>query len=43
MTEVCVEDLAFYDGHAIIRPSTAMLGATTPLRRLELAMARGAA
>jgi O-acetyl-ADP-ribose deacetylase (regulator of RNase III) len=38
MIEVRVEDLAFYDGDAIIRPSTATLGATTPLlRRLELA------
>jgi O-acetyl-ADP-ribose deacetylase (regulator of RNase III) len=36
--EVRVEDLAFYTGNAIIRPATAMLGATTPLlRRLELA------
>ncbi len=38
MIEVRVEDLAFYDGDAIIRPATSMLGATTPLlRRLELA------
>ena len=38
MIEVRVEDLAFYEGNAIIRPSTATLGATTPLlRRLELA------
>lgn len=38
MIEVRVEDLAFYEGDAIIRPATAMLGATTPLlRRLELA------
>lgn len=38
MIEVRVEDLAFYEGDAIIRPSTATLGATTPLlRRLELA------
>jgi O-acetyl-ADP-ribose deacetylase (regulator of RNase III) len=36
--EVRVEDLAFYAGHAIIRPATATLGATTPLlRRFELA------
>jgi O-acetyl-ADP-ribose deacetylase (regulator of RNase III) len=38
MIEVRVDDLAFYSGHAIIRPATATLGATTPLlRRLELA------
>jgi O-acetyl-ADP-ribose deacetylase (regulator of RNase III) len=38
MIEVRVEDLAFYSGHAIIRPANASLGATTPLlRRLELA------
>lgn len=38
MIEVRVEDLAFFEGNAIIRPSTATLGATTPLlRRLELA------
>ncbi|MDB4887231.1 MAG: Appr-p processing enzyme family protein [Gemmatimonadetes bacterium] len=38
MIEVRVEDLAFYEGDAIIRPATAVLGATTPLlRRLELA------
>ena len=38
MIEVRVEDLAFYAGDAIVRPSTATLGATTPLlRRLELA------
>ena len=38
MIGVRVEDLAFYEGDAIIRPSTATLGATTPLlRRLELA------
>jgi O-acetyl-ADP-ribose deacetylase (regulator of RNase III) len=38
MIEVRVEDLAFYSGHAIIRPATATLGATTPLlRRLEQA------
>jgi O-acetyl-ADP-ribose deacetylase (regulator of RNase III) len=36
--EVRVEDLAFYEGDAIIRPATATLAATTPLlRRLELA------
>jgi O-acetyl-ADP-ribose deacetylase (regulator of RNase III) len=36
--EVRVEDLAFYSGYAIVRPATAILGATTPLlRRLELA------
>ena len=38
MIDVRVEDLAFYSGHAIIRPTTATLGATTPLlRRFELA------
>jgi len=38
MIEVRVEDLAFFEGTAIIRPSTANLDATTPLlRRLELA------
>jgi O-acetyl-ADP-ribose deacetylase (regulator of RNase III) len=38
MIDVRVEDLAFYSGHAIIRPATATLGATTPLlRRFELA------
>ena len=38
MIEVRVEDLAFFEGNAIIRPSTATLDATTPLlRRLELA------
>jgi len=36
MIEVRVEDLAFFEGNAIIRPSTATLDATTPLlRRLE--------
>jgi O-acetyl-ADP-ribose deacetylase (regulator of RNase III) len=36
--EVRVEDLAFYAGDAIIRPATAILGATTSLlRRLETA------
>jgi O-acetyl-ADP-ribose deacetylase (regulator of RNase III) len=39
--EVRVEDLAFYSGDAIVRPTTATLGATTPLlRRLELAAGR---
>jgi O-acetyl-ADP-ribose deacetylase (regulator of RNase III) len=38
MIDVRVEDLAFYSGNAIIIPSTATLGAPTPLlRRLELA------
>ena len=38
MIEVRVEDLAFFEGNAIIRPSNATLDATTPLlRRLELA------
>jgi O-acetyl-ADP-ribose deacetylase len=38
MIDVRVEDLAFYSGHAVIRPATATLGATTPLlRRFELA------
>lgn len=42
MIDVRVEDLAFYEGNAIIRPSTATLGATTPLlRRLELAAGTG--
>ena len=41
MIEVRVEALAFYSGHAVIRPATATLGATTPLlRRLELAAGR---
>jgi O-acetyl-ADP-ribose deacetylase (regulator of RNase III) len=36
--EVRVDDLAFYDGEAIVRPVTADRGATTPrLRRLEAA------
>jgi O-acetyl-ADP-ribose deacetylase (regulator of RNase III) len=36
--EVRVDDLAFYDGEAIVRPVTADLSATTPLlRRLEAA------
>ena len=30
MIEVRVEDLAFFEGNAIIRPSTATLDATTP-------------
>jgi O-acetyl-ADP-ribose deacetylase (regulator of RNase III) len=35
---VCIDDLAFFDGEAIVRPVNADLGATTPLlRRLELA------
>jgi O-acetyl-ADP-ribose deacetylase (regulator of RNase III) len=34
--DVRVDDLAFYEGEAIARPVTAMLGATTPvMRRLE--------
>ena len=38
MIDVRVEDLAFYSGHAVIRPATATLDATTPLlRRFELA------
>lgn len=38
MIDVRVEDLAFYDGDAIIRPATAHLTAPTPLlRRLDLA------
>jgi O-acetyl-ADP-ribose deacetylase (regulator of RNase III) len=40
--EVRVDDLAFYDGEAIVRPVTADLGATTPLlRRLEAAAGDG--
>lgn len=36
--EVRVDDLAFYEGEAIMRPANAMLGATTPLmRKLEVA------
>jgi O-acetyl-ADP-ribose deacetylase (regulator of RNase III) len=36
--EVRVDDLAFYEGEAIMRPANAMLGATTPLmRKLEAA------
>jgi len=35
---VCIDDLAFFDGEAIVRPVNEDLGATTPLlRRLELA------
>jgi O-acetyl-ADP-ribose deacetylase (regulator of RNase III) len=35
---VCINDLAFFDGEAIVRPVNEDLGATTPLlRRLELA------
>ena len=42
MIEVRVDDLAFYDGEAIVRPVTADLGATTPLmRRLESAAGDG--
>ena len=38
MIEVRVDDLAFFEGDAIIRPVNAELGATTPLmRRLETA------
>lgn len=38
MIEVRVDDLAFYEGDAIVRPVNADLGATTPLmRRLEQA------
>lgn len=38
MIEVRIDDLAFYDGEAIVRPVNADLGATTPLmRRLEQA------
>ena len=38
MIEVRVDDLAFYEGEAIVRPVNADLGATTPLlRRLEVA------
>jgi O-acetyl-ADP-ribose deacetylase (regulator of RNase III) len=40
--EVRVDDLAFYDGEAIVRPVTADLGATTPLlSRLEAAAGDG--
>jgi O-acetyl-ADP-ribose deacetylase (regulator of RNase III) len=40
--EVRVDDLAFYDGEAIVRPVTADLVATTPLlRRLEAAAGDG--
>jgi O-acetyl-ADP-ribose deacetylase (regulator of RNase III) len=36
--DVRVDDLAFYEGEAIARPSNAMLGATTPvMRKLERA------
>ena len=42
MIEVRVDDLAFYDGEAIVRPVNADLGATTPLlRRLEVAAGEG--
>lgn len=38
MIDVRVDDLAFFDGDAIVRPVNAELGATTPLmRRLETA------
>lgn len=38
MISVRIDDLAFFDGEAIIRPVNEDLGATTPLlRRLELA------
>jgi len=40
--EVRVDDLAFYEGEAIVRPVNAELGATTPLlRRLEAAAGDG--
>jgi O-acetyl-ADP-ribose deacetylase (regulator of RNase III) len=40
--DVRIDDLAFYEGEAIVRPVNALLGATTPvMRRLE--MAAGAA
>jgi O-acetyl-ADP-ribose deacetylase len=40
--EVRIDDLAFYDGEAIVRPVNADLGATTPLlRRLEIAAGDG--
>ncbi len=42
MIEVRVDDLAFYEGEAIVRPVNADLGATTPLlRRLEVAAGDG--
>jgi O-acetyl-ADP-ribose deacetylase (regulator of RNase III) len=42
MIEVRVDDLAFYEGEAIVRPVTADLGPTTPLlRRLEAAAGDG--
>lgn len=42
MIEVRIDDLAFYDGEAIVRPVNADLGATTPLlRRLEIAAGDG--
>ena len=38
MIRVCIDDLAFFDGEAIVRPVNEDLGATTPLlRRLEVA------
>lgn len=40
--DVRVDDLAFYEGEAIMRPVNARLGATTPvMRRLELAAGPG--
>ena len=42
MIEVRVDDLAFYEGDAIVRPVNAMLQATTPvMRRLEQAAGPG--
>ena len=42
MIEVRVDDLAFFEGEAIVRPVNADLGATTPLlRRLETAAGDG--
>jgi O-acetyl-ADP-ribose deacetylase (regulator of RNase III) len=38
MIDVRIDDLAFYEGDAIVRPVNAMLQATTPvIRRLEVA------
>lgn len=42
MIDVRVDDLAFYEGEAIVRPVNAMLGATTPVMR-KLERAAGAA
>lgn len=40
--DVRVDDLAFYEGEAIVRPVNARLGATTPvMRRLEQAAGAG--